>query len=404
MLEVLKVPNNFEDCSTPTYDSRSSGTLTSDGYDGSTNYSPDLDCEWNLVTPSSAKVIVLNINNMDIYKNDSLTCQQADYLKIENYEDASDVWGDHLCGTQTDSIIGTSHKAKIIFHTSSFGGGTGFSLTWSTQDPPTSASESSESTTTAATKAPVLDTTYIILIAVGAAIVIFPLIGVGIKKCMSSSSNDFSSRARVSDEPTRVQKPIPQPQVTQYSSPATRAYSTNAGWSPGMDLTPAPIKPKAENKVKADDLKPVLPHIMISYQWDVKPEILEFREKLGEAGYRVWIDVEQMHKGTSTFESMARAVNNAVVVIPVLTDKYQKSINCRKEIEFADKCNKTLVPIRMQEDFKMEGWLDFLIGGSYAHTLCNDDIYDEELEKLFKTLSVTAKTARETPEEDKSED
>lgn len=41
-----------------------------------------------------------------------------------------------------------------------------------------------------------------------------------------------------------------------------------------------------------------LAHIMISYQWDVKPEVLEFRELLKEEGYRVWIDVEQMHKGS----------------------------------------------------------------------------------------------------------
>ena len=38
-------------------------------------------------------------------------------------------------------------------------------------------------------------------------------------------------------------------------------------------------------------------HIMISYQWDVKQEVLKFRRRLAEAGYRVWIDVEQMHTG-----------------------------------------------------------------------------------------------------------
>lgn len=36
---------------------------------------------------------------------------------------------------------------------------------------------------------------------------------------------------------------------------------------------------------------------MISYQWDVKPEVLKFREKLKNEGYQVWIDVEQMNKG-----------------------------------------------------------------------------------------------------------
>jgi len=35
---------------------------------------------------------------------------------------------------------------------------------------------------------------------------------------------------------------------------------------------------------------------MISYQWDVKPEVLQLRKTLSENRYRVWIDVEQMHK------------------------------------------------------------------------------------------------------------
>ena len=35
-------------------------------------------------------------------------------------------------------------------------------------------------------------------------------------------------------------------------------------------------------------------HIMISYQWDVQPTVLQIRDRLKAAGYRVWIDVEQM--------------------------------------------------------------------------------------------------------------
>lgn len=35
-------------------------------------------------------------------------------------------------------------------------------------------------------------------------------------------------------------------------------------------------------------------HIMLSYQWDVKQEVLQVRQRLREAGFRVWIDVEQM--------------------------------------------------------------------------------------------------------------
>ena len=35
-------------------------------------------------------------------------------------------------------------------------------------------------------------------------------------------------------------------------------------------------------------------HIMISYQWASKPTMLRVRDKLMQAGYRVWMDVDNM--------------------------------------------------------------------------------------------------------------
>jgi len=35
-------------------------------------------------------------------------------------------------------------------------------------------------------------------------------------------------------------------------------------------------------------------HIMISYQWDSQPTVLQIRDRLKEAGFRIWIDVEDM--------------------------------------------------------------------------------------------------------------
>lgn len=37
-----------------------------------------------------------------------------------------------------------------------------------------------------------------------------------------------------------------------------------------------------------------VPHVMISYQWDSKPIMLKVKDKLKDAGYKVWMDVEQM--------------------------------------------------------------------------------------------------------------
>ena len=51
---------------------------------------------------------------------------------------------------------------------------------------------------------------------------------------------------------------------------------------------------------------------MISYQWDVQQEVIKFRQRLHEAGYRVWIDIEQMHMGKIATNSIAIIVFNNV--------------------------------------------------------------------------------------------
>ena len=54
-------------------------------------------------------------------------------------------------------------------------------------------------------------------------------------------------------------------------------------------------------------------HVMISYQWENQKVLIKVKNKLQAFGYRVWMDVEQM--GGSTIEAMARAVENASVVL-----------------------------------------------------------------------------------------
>lgn len=41
-----------------------------------------------------------------------------------------------------------------------------------------------------------------------------------------------------------------------------------------------------------------IPHIMISYNWGVQPVVLKLAAALKSAGYKVWLDVEQMQGST----------------------------------------------------------------------------------------------------------
>ena len=66
---------------------------------------------------------------------------------------------------------------------------------------------------------------------------------------------------------------------------------------------------------------------MISYQWDVQKTMIKVKNKLQTAGYKVWMDLEQM--GGSTLEAMANAVEKSAVVLVGVSQRYKDSPNCR---------------------------------------------------------------------------
>jgi hypothetical protein len=72
--------------------------------------------------------------------------------------------------------------------------------------------------------------------------------------------------------------------------------------------------------------------VMISYQWDSKDMCLRIKESLKAHGYKVWIDVEQMHGDIN--DRMAEGVQNSRCVLLCVTRKYKDSKNCRMVRQF----------------------------------------------------------------------
>ena len=68
-------------------------------------------------------------------------------------------------------------------------------------------------------------------------------------------------------------------------------------------------------------------HIMISYNWEQQPLMLNIRDSLKGCGYKVWIDVDKI--GGSTLQAMASAVENSAVILIAVSRKYKESANCR---------------------------------------------------------------------------
>jgi len=101
-------------------------------------------------------------------------------------------------------------------------------------------------------------------------------------------------------------------------------------------------------------------HVMISYQWDAQEVLVEVKNKLKASGYRVWMDLEGM--SGSTLDTMAKAVEDAAVVLVCVSQRYKESLCCRSEADYTFKLGKDIIPLMMQRNYVADGWLGILVG------------------------------------------
>ena len=125
-------------------------------------------------------------------------------------------------------------------------------------------------------------------------------------------------------------------------------------------------------------------HVMISYQWDSQEVLVEVKNRFQASGYRVWMDLEQM--GGSTLEAMAKAVENASVVLVCVSHQYKESPNCRSEAEYAYQLRKDIIPLMMQQNYKPDGWLGMIVGTKLWIDLRNSFNVEAAIGKLKKEL------------------
>ena len=104
-------------------------------------------------------------------------------------------------------------------------------------------------------------------------------------------------------------------------------------------------------------------HVMLSYNWSHKLEVLEVRKALGENSLPVWIDVESM--GENIVDGMVAAVGGAAVVVIFVSQYYMRSAHCRYEAEYAIvTLKKPIIFVLIEEGYTPEGWLALLMGSS----------------------------------------
>ena len=104
--------------------------------------------------------------------------------------------------------------------------------------------------------------------------------------------------------------------------------------------------------------------LFISYQWDIKSQVVDLCNKL-EKDFKIWRDDTDMRHNNQTLnEQLAIAIKKSKIVICFLTQKYYMSTNCKREIQFASEINKKIIVIFVErlDIEKLEG-IGFLISG-----------------------------------------
>lgn len=117
--------------------------------------------------------------------------------------------------------------------------------------------------------------------------------------------------------------------------------------------------------------------VMMSYCWDNQSVVMSIVEYLRRnKSFSVWIDVDHMYG--STLDSMARAVEEADVVVLGVSEGYCKSTNCRLEAEYATIRRKTLIPLILEENYRYRLKCDCL------------RIHHEVIKRFAKNISDTS--------------
>jgi hypothetical protein len=123
--------------------------------------------------------------------------------------------------------------------------------------------------------------------------------------------------------------------------------------------------------------------IMISYSHKDNALCKQLYGELTKAGYRIWIDFDQMHG--NVMDAMAQAIELSHTVIICMSEEYRKSNYCRAEAHYAFQRQRKIVPVLLQKHYRPDGWLLFLIGQLLYVDFIKYE-FGRAMEMLFKEL------------------
>ncbi|XP_077984166.1 uncharacterized protein LOC144438851 [Glandiceps talaboti] len=160
----------------------------------------------------------------------------------------------------------------------------------------------------------------------------------------------------------------------QSSDPDVARASSGALWE---------LKDKEEqNGDTSDESKPG--HVMIIHESGAQRRMVDVKNKLDVLQYNIWMDVKR--EGTSTQEDMIEAVRFADVVLICISENYKHSNASRSAAEYAHRLQKSIIPIRVEPDYKPDGWLNNVVGTQSCFDFSSDELVDDDFSNLVGEL------------------
>jgi len=133
-------------------------------------------------------------------------------------------------------------------------------------------------------------------------------------------------------------------------------------------------------------LKGPVKHIMISYQWDSQQLAKQVYFLLTKCDQHVWMDIEGGIVNDIN-KSMAEAVENASIIIPLMTQKYQDSYNCQLELKYGNDRRVPIIPIKAQDgEWKQSGWLGLITAGKKWIDFSDQTNFNEKIDELITVI------------------
>ena len=144
---------------------------------------------------------------------------------------------------------------------------------------------------------------------------------------------------------------------------------------------------KTKVETKANSNKPIKayegdkPYIFVSYSHIDSKVVKEVLQMLINQGYRIWFD-EGIRAGSSWTENLMNHIKNASHFIFFLSRHSINSKYCLKELRFADRRNKIIIPICI-ENVNVSDEIDFLLGE--VQMLFKNNLEKEEFMEKFNS-------------------